>query len=279
MTSVIEDQTDGIPPEFFYPSATADTIKAIDGMYPHFADADGNIGLRVQALVIEVAGRTIVVDPCVGNGRTRTSPFWNDQHWPFMERFTAAGFDTSQVDLVVHTHLHTDHVGWGTYLDRNKWVPTFPGARYVYVREELEWLRAADDADAKAIYADSIEPIIDAGLADMVEPNADLGHGLRLEPTVGHTPGHVSLWLESAGETALITGDVIHHPFQCAEPTHSFVSDADPDVATATRTALLRQAADRGVLTLGTHFPTLPAGRVLPEGDHWRFAPEHPSGQ
>src|SRR5215218_4280988 len=116
VTSVVEDQTDHIPPEFFFPDATAPAVAAHDWVVPDYADADGNISLRVQALVVELAGVTTLVDPCVGNGKIRSLPFWNEQSYPFMERFAAAGFDPAGIDQVVHTHLHADHVGWDTQL-------------------------------------------------------------------------------------------------------------------------------------------------------------------
>jgi len=277
ITSVVEAQTDGIPPEFFFPTATADTIRQHGWLAPHFADDRGTIGLRVQAFVVEVAGRLAVVDPCVGNGRTRESPFWNEQQWPFMERFRAAGFDPADVDLVVYTHLHADHVGWATHRDDGRWVPTFPGARHLFVTPELDDLRSRRDeeADARSIDDDSIAPIFEAGLADLVEQDADLGLGLRLEPTAGHTPGHASLWVESEGEAALLTGDFIHHPVQCSDPSLAFTSDADPAQARATRHAMLTRLADERAVTFGTHFPTAPAGRVVPNADSasWTFEP------
>jgi glyoxylase-like metal-dependent hydrolase (beta-lactamase superfamily II) len=277
ITSVVEAQTDGIPPEFFFPAATADTIRQHGWLVPRFADDRGTIGLRVQAFVVEVAGKVVVVDPCVGNGKTRESPFWNEQQWPFMERFRAAGFDPADVDLVVYTHLHADHVGWATHRVDGRWVPTFAHARHLFVTAELEYLRSRRDEepDARNIDDDSVAPIFDAGLADIVEQDADLGFGLRLEPTVGHTPGHASLWVESEGEAALLTGDFIHHPVQCSAPALAFVSDADPHEAQRTRHTMLTRLADGQALTFGTHFPTAPAGRVVPvtDGDAWTFEP------
>ena len=274
VTSVVEAQTDGIPPSFFFPDADEDTVRRHDWLAPHFADADGRIGMRVQAFVVEVDGRLIVVDPCVGNGKTREMPYWDDQHWPFMDRFEAAGFDRADVELVVHTHLHVDHVGWDTHLFDGRWVPTFARARHLYVAGELDAQAADEGIEARRIRDDSIVPIFEAGLADIVEADADLGSGLRLAPTPGHTPGHASLWLTSGGSTALLTGDVIHHPVQCAEPGLSFVSDGDTELARATRGAALAAAAADGALVLGTHFPTLPGGRVTAAGDVWRFVPE-----
>jgi glyoxylase-like metal-dependent hydrolase (beta-lactamase superfamily II) len=277
VTAVVEAQTDGIPPELFFPAATAATIREHAWLQPHFAQERGTLSLRVQAFVIETGDRLVVVDPCVGNGRERESPFWNDQSWPFMERFRAAGFDPTQVDLVVYTHLHADHVGWGTHRVDGRWVPTFPQARYLFVREELDFLRSRRDAepDARAIDDDSIAPVFDAGRAELIDADADLGFGLQLEATPGHTPGHASLWVASDGERALLTGDFIHHPVQCAEPTVGFISDADPAQAQATRLAMLGRLADEAPLTLGTHFPTAPAGHVVADDGTgtWAFRP------
>jgi len=277
VTAVVEAQTDGIPPEFFFPAATAATILEHPWLQPHFAQERGTVSLRVQAFVVETGDRLVVVDPCVGNGRERESPFWNDQSWPFMERFRAAGFDPARVDLVVYTHLHADHVGWGTHRVDGRWVPTFPQARYLFVREELDFLRSrrAAEPDARAIDDDSIAPVFDAGRAELIDADADLGLGLQMEATPGHTPGHASLWVASEGERALLTGDFIHHPVQCSATDLAFVSDEDPDEAMATRLAMLGRLAGEGALTFGTHFPTVPAGRVIPagEGRTWSFEP------
>ena len=276
VTSVVEAQNDGIPPGFFFPDADQGIALRHPWLAPHFADDQGRLGLRVQAFVIESAGRTVVVDPCVGNGRDRSLPFWNQQDWPFMERFRAAGFDPDDVDLVVHTHLHLDHVGWDTHRDDGRWVPTFTRARHLYVGAEVEAQAADGGVDAVAVRGDSIEPIFAAGLAETIDADTDLGGGLRLAPTTGHTPGHASLWLDGGGErVALITGDALHHPIQCSELELAWVSDEDPNAARATRRRLLTEAADAGALVLGTHFPTRPAGTLTAneDGAGWRFVP------
>jgi glyoxylase-like metal-dependent hydrolase (beta-lactamase superfamily II) len=274
VTSVVEDQTDHIPPEFFFPESTAQDVARHPWVFPDYADSDGNISLRVQAFVVEHAGRAMVVDPCVGNLKPRPLPFWNEQTWPFMERFADAGFAPDDVDLVVHTHLHADHVGWDTRLVDGEWMPTFTRARHLYTQRELDFCRRNDDPGIAGVYADSVAPVVDAGLADVVAEDADLGGGLRLESSTGHTPGHVSLWIESAGEVALVTGDFLHHPVQLAEPHWAEIGDADPDEARATRRRMLGRAAGCGALVLGTHFGTNPAGRVVVDGDVWRWQPE-----
>ena len=145
--------------------------------------------MSVQAFVVELGGRVVVVDPCVGNGKQRALPFWNEQSWPFLERFAAAGFAPARVDAVVHTHLHADHVGWDTRLEGGAWVPTFARARHLYTARELEWAKRTESPGNAVVWDDSIAPILAAGLADVVDEDADLGGGLRLEPTPGPHAG------------------------------------------------------------------------------------------
>jgi glyoxylase-like metal-dependent hydrolase (beta-lactamase superfamily II) len=277
ITSVVEDQIDHIPPEFFFADAAADTVMSnvVMGyrwLVPDYADEKGRISLRVQAFVIEVDGLVVLVDPCVGNGKVRSLPFWHDKSWPFLERLAAVGISPDGVDMVIHTHLHADHVGWDTRRDGDTWVPTFNRARHLYTAADLEFARTSG-MDGEDVYGDSIAPVLDAGLADIVEPESDLGHGLTLKPTPGHTPGHVSLWVASGDEHALITGDFLHHPVQFAEPDWAEIADADIEVARATRKRMMKRAADTGALVLGTHFSGRPAGRVVADGDRWRFHP------
>ena len=273
IVSVVEAETAHIPPEFFFPGVDAAAMKEQPWLVPDFVDEHGNITLRVQAIVIDQPGRRVLVDPCVGNDKVRMLPFWNQQSFPFMENFAAAGFDAESIDLVVHTHLHADHVGWDTHLLDGAWVPTFTSARHLYTEAELEFCRQADETSGEGVYGDSVAPIVAAGLADIVDGNTDLGDGLRLESTPGHTPGHVSLWLESGGETALITGDFVHHPAQCGQPSWLEVGDQDAKMAEATRRRMLARAAELGALFVGTHFPTHPAGRITRDGSAWRFVP------
>ena len=272
ITSVVEDQID-IPPGLLFPEATEAMVQRHDWLVPDWADADGTIPLRTQAFVVETGGFTVLVDPCVGNGKVRWLPVWNDLDLPFLERLADAGVKPGDVDLVVHTHLHADHVGWDTHRDGDRWVPTFTAARHLYTEAELEFARTSGLA-GEDVYGDSIAPILDAGLADVVTPDADLGHGIRLESTAGHTPGHVSMWIESDGERVLLAGDFMHHPVQFAEPDLAEIADADVEVARETRVRMIREAARTGALVLAAHFPNRPAGRVVVDGDAWRFVAE-----
>ena len=158
ITSVVEAETHHIPPEFFFPGVTAADLQRQPWLVPDYVDADGNIGLRVQAVVIEVAGRRVLVDPCVGNGKTRQLPFWNEMTWPFLERFADAGFTPESIDTVVHTHLHADHVGWATHRVDGEWAPMFTQARHLYTERELAYSREVAGQGAEDVYGDSVAP-------------------------------------------------------------------------------------------------------------------------
>ncbi len=147
-------------------------------------------------------------------------------------------------------------------------MPTFPNAEYLYTQAELDFLARPDgDADDRAILADSVQPILDAGLARIVEPDEALGDGLRLAPAGGHTPGHTVLWVDGGdGQRAVLAGDTIHHQLQCARPEVAFVSDADPARALRTRRDLLVEVARRRRHPPPRPLPHLPrrAGRTRP---------------
>ncbi|MEV6400667.1 MBL fold metallo-hydrolase [Streptomyces sp. NPDC051907] len=259
------------------PDATVDVVARHDWLRPDFADHDGVPRLHSQTFGLEAGGLRVLVDTGIGNGKTRANPAWHHLQTDYLDRLTAAGFPPDSVDLVVLTHLHTDHVGWNTRRVNGEWVPTFPNARYITSRAEREFWAEYDMDEARTqMFDDSVIPVEDAGLLDAVDvpdQGADVAPGLRLLPTPGHTPGHIAVQISSQGETALITGDCIHHPVQFAHPAIGSCVDIDPDQAEATRRGLLDMLADTGALVLGTHFPAPTAGRVTPHGKAYRLAP------
>jgi glyoxylase-like metal-dependent hydrolase (beta-lactamase superfamily II) len=172
---------------------------------------------------------------------------------------------------VVCTHLHVDHVGWNTMLENGKWAPTFPKARYLLGRREYDFWSAHDDGEQQAMLGDSVKPIFDAGLVQLVELDHVISPEIRLTPSTGHTPGHVSVMIESEGERAVITGDMTHHPCQLAHPDWS-LGDNDPKAAALTRSRLFAEWADETILVIGTHFAAPTAGHVVRDGAAFRFA-------
>jgi glyoxylase-like metal-dependent hydrolase (beta-lactamase superfamily II) len=242
-------------------------------MRPHFMTEDGRLIMSIHALVVETPTRRLIVDTCLGNDKQgRHIPGWNNLQTDFLARLEAAGHPRESIDTVLCTHLHVDHVGWNTMLVDGRWVPTFPNARYLMGRTEFDyWTAQHRDVEASPLYADSIEPVFAAGQVDLVDTDARLCDEIRLVPSIGHTPGHVSVRIESEGETALITGDFVHHPCQLARPDWAASADYDQAQSTQTRRRLFAELADTPTLVIGTHFAGATAGRIVPDGDAWRL--------
>jgi glyoxylase-like metal-dependent hydrolase (beta-lactamase superfamily II) len=259
------------PEGCFLRDATPEALKTSRWLYPHFADEEGTLLLSIHALLVETPELRMVVDTCIGNDKPCNLLNGNPQATPFLQHLVGAGWSRENVDAVVCTHLHVDHVGWNTMLVDGAWVPTFPRARYVIGKREFEhWSREGNEAQ-QATMGDSVRPIFDAGLVDLVEMDHRISPEVRLRPTPGHTPGHVSVVIESEGESAVITGDVTHHPCQMAHPEWATTFDSDIQAAAATRGKLFAEWADKPILVIGTHYAAPTAGRVKRDGAAFRF--------
>lgn len=258
------------------PNATAQALQEMPWLAPHFVDEQGRMVGSIHTLVVRTPQRLVVVDTCVGNDKARKNPDFNKLQSGFLDDFRAAGFAEDEVDTVLCTHLHIDHVGWNTVLRDGRWQPTFPNARYLFGKQEFEhWNRedhgALERLDVEAVMADSVQPIVDAGLAELVSSTHRVCEELSFIPTPGHTPGHVSVLVESKGETALITGDVLHHPCQFTHPEWPSSPDADPQTNLATRRELFERFTDTPTLIIGTHFASPTAGRLRLDQGRYRF--------
>lgn len=273
ITKIVELEATG-GSRFLLPQASREAILPIAWLRPHFADDEGRLKMSIHALVVETPSRRILVDTCLGNDKqNRRIPGWNNLQTRFLEDLATAGYPRETIDTVLCTHLHVDHVGWNTMLDGGRWVPTFPQARYLFGRVEFDhWTGQHERADMEAVFADSVRPIHDAGLADLVETEARICEEVSLVPTPGHTPGHVSVRISSDGEEALITGDFMHHPCQIARPDWSSTADSDPDRARETREHMLARLSQAPILVIGTHFAGATAGHVVRDGDAYRLA-------
>jgi glyoxylase-like metal-dependent hydrolase (beta-lactamase superfamily II) len=249
---------------------------------PNFLNAaDATFSLVFQCWVVRLDGRVIVIDPCNGNGRER--PILTQFHQldtPFIERFEAAGVQPERVDYVFCTHLHCDHCGWNTRLRDGRWVPTFPNARYLFVRREVErWDPRNNDPQAigfnVGVFEDSVLPVIEAGLADLVDDHHRIAPALAIEPAYGHTAGHSILRLATEGGELFFTGDAFHHPLQIIDPSLHMTGDSDDlAAAIATRERLRALIADRDALMLPAHFQAPHGGRIQRRDDGgYRFIP------
>ena len=268
ITQLIELTTASLGP-YLIPQATPEKMKKVKWLSPFLDDAH-RIVLSMHMLVLEVKGQTIVVDTCIGNEKERTYPKWNMMQTDFLGRFASAGFDVNTVDSVLCTHMHVDHVGWNTIKVGDKWEPTFSNARYLFAEQEWDYWKV-EPQEYGPVVEDSVQPIFDLGLADLVTGDYQVTEEIRLEPTPGHTPGHVSVHIKSRGEEAMITGDMIHHPCQIRYVDWATTADVDQQRAILTRQIFLNRYADRPVLVIGTHFSGPSAGRIVKDGRFFRL--------
>ncbi len=241
---------------------------------PQFANEDGYLLQSIHTFVVRASGLTILVDTGVGNDKPRGGaiPAFNMLNTPFLERLADAGVSPEDVDFVVCTHVHSDHVGWNAKLVDGQWVPTFPRARYLCARPEWEYWSSVEGEEAtEQLLLDSMYPIRGAGLLDVVEPDHRICDEVWLEPSHGHSPGHVSVRIESAGASAVMIGDVMHNPLQCAFPELRPALDRDEVPAREARIEMLNRYADSGALVFGAHFAAPSAGYVSRDGEAFRF--------
>jgi glyoxylase-like metal-dependent hydrolase (beta-lactamase superfamily II) len=236
-----------------------------DWLAPHFLQEGDTFRLDFRMWVLRADDKVIVIDPCTGNGRPHPMPMFEMLDTPFIERFCAAGLRPEDVNYVFCTHMHHDHCGWNTQLRDGRWVPTFPNARYIFLRREFDrWdpnganYRAVDYNEG--VYERSILPVVEAGLADLVMDYHRVSPSLRIEHAPGHTLGHAILHLASQDEEACFSGDCFHHPLQLIEPTIQFGDCDDADQAIATRRKLGALSLERNALIIPAHLPAPHAG-------------------
>lgn len=257
--------------EFMIPDAIPENILPISWLQPHFIDAQGQLISSIFALLVESCGKKIVIDTCLGNDKPRAVPAWHERQGDFLEQLEAVGFPRESVDYVICTHLHPDHVGWNTMLQDGSWVPTFPNARYLFSQLDWDWLDRAPVTPLGDYAGDSVRPVFAAGLADLYKPDHSITDEVSLVSTPGHSPGHISVRIESEGAVAVVTGDLIHHPCQMAHPEWCSPFDFDSEQALNTRQKFLHEHKDQEILIIGTHFATPTAGYIVSDGNKYRF--------
>lgn len=262
-----------LTPQELFPNAGPDVAECIQDRVPGGICLEtGRLLLPVQGFLLKTPDHIILVDACVGNHKTAPSfPEWNNRNTNrFMAALTAAGITPDDVDYVLCTHLHVDHVGWNTQLINGRWVPTFAKAKYLLPKEDEAHYRDIGNA----MYTESVLPVIEAGQAEFVSGTQPLGDYVTLMPTPGHTPGHVSVLVKDGASEAVITGDAIHTTAQCWYPEWHFKFDTDPEQAVQSRRALLEAATEANRRVLGTHFRPPSLGRVRAKGDAFEWNEE-----
>jgi glyoxylase-like metal-dependent hydrolase (beta-lactamase superfamily II) len=275
---VVEQEAPFFAPLEFFPTLTKELLEENRSwMQPTFLDAaSGKLVMCVQSFVVKTPDHTILIDSCVGNHKPRpTRPFWNMMNSDRFEKsLAAAGVGVADIDFVMCTHLHVDHVGWNTRLENGRWVPTFPKARYVMADRELAfWTQKEKDDPAGAPWiTDSVLPIVAANRAQIVKSDFALDESLQFIPTPGHTIDHYAVLVGRPGDDVLITGDMIHSPLQSRYPELGMRADYDSKQAGATRRKIFDRFCDASTRMCVTHFPeSHSVGRVRRWDDGYRF--------
>jgi len=283
VSRIEEMLTPGFHPGFLMPDFDAAVFEEHPGLKRanFWHESSGKVMSSMHSWLIRHGDHIILIDTGCGNHKRRALPLFERFHMldlPFLDNLAAHGVSPEQVDLVICTHLHIDHVGWNTRLVDGRWVPTFPNARYIFGRREFEHWRAAgvglsmlpENAD---VITDSVTPVVEAGLAEFVDDGARVLDGLEIEDAPGHTAGQMMVKLTSGRAAAVFSGDVIHQPLQVFRPDWNSRFCEDGATARATRRKLLAYCADRGALVMPAHFGAPHAGAVRRIGDDFLFEP------
>lgn len=275
--SVLEHAGPTLTPDVMFPASTPEAIaEHMDWMAPtHFDVASGKIIAAFQSYVVQTPHHTILIDTCVGEDKERDNPNFHMKKWPWMDNLATLGLTPADIDIVMCTHLHPDHVGWNTQLLDGRWVPTFPNAKYVFARDEYHHWEQESAKGAKRVgltFIDSVLPVMEAGQAVLVDSDHEIETGLWLEPTPGHSPGHVIVNVESRGERGAFTGDLMHHPVQVPHPEWSTCFCWDLEMSAATRKQYVDGFTDSGTLILPAHFAGNTAGHIINKGGTSAFS-------
>ena len=260
---------------FFPQTSDADWAPHRHWLEPNALDpATDELQFPMQSYVVRTSHHTILIDSCIGNHKDRPNrPLWHQKtDDTYMRALAAHGLAPEDIDFVMCTHMHSDHVGWNTRLEDGRWVPTFPNARYIFSERELAaWRDVGHEGFSRAPYEDSVLPIVEAGRAELVDNDYALDDEVWLESTPGHTPDHVAIALASVGASAIMCGDLMHSPVQCLHPEWVPWPDWDVELARRTRRAFLERYCESDTLVCTAHFPLPSAGRIVRAGDAFGF--------
>jgi glyoxylase-like metal-dependent hydrolase (beta-lactamase superfamily II) len=273
---------------WLFPNNTLEQfMEERDWMVPRFFDpVNRKVLLSIHSYVIRTRHHTILFDTCCGNHKERGGVYpFHMVDTPYLENLAAMGCRPEDIDFVMCSHLHVDHIGWNTRLKDGQWVPTFPNAKYLVSRDEAAYWEAAvrkarDKKEVSftvAAYEDSVVPVIASGQFVTVEDKDGvtrmLGDEFHLYPLVGHTPGHTGLFIESGPRRALLVADALHSPIQVLHPEWGTAGDRDPKTAEKTRRHIIERCTDTDILLMTGHFPAPSVGRLVSVGGvpHFRF--------
>jgi glyoxylase-like metal-dependent hydrolase (beta-lactamase superfamily II) len=272
---IIEDEGAFTPALEFLSRSTPELIaENRHWLQPAALDAEDRLIFCFQSYVIKTPHHTILVDTCVGNDKPRDRPHWNMKTGDkYLRALAAAGFSVGDIDYVMCTHLHVDHVGWNTRLESGRWVPTFPKARYVFGKQEFDYWAEQSTKTPNPVFTDSVLPVTEAKKADLVGNEHQIGDHVRLLPTPGHTPGHVAVCIGHKGDEAVFSGDLMHSPLQARFPQYCARVDFNKAQSEATRRSFLERYCDTKTLCCTAHFPSPSVGRIKRWGDGFKCEP------
>ena len=278
VSSIVEYYGPTHDPAALFPSFERASFGEAAAQLPrgHYYSASDRLVIAIQIWLIEAGSRRILIDAGCGNGKSRRTARMHQLNSLWPEWLAAAGQSFNSITDVVLTHLHSDHVGWNTRAEDGQWRPAFPNARYHIPRDDYDFFRAAHSdgriADGGS-FADSVEPVVAAGLVDFIVDEATVAGCLKVAPAPGHTPGQLNYWLESRGEHGVFSADVLHHAVQVMRPDWNSAFCILPDEARRTRAGLLDEAARTGALVMPCHFAPPHAGYIRRMGRGFVFEP------
>lgn len=257
------------------PDVTEDVLETNRPWIPaHLLDAQDTVHLTFQSFIVRTPHHTILVDSCVGNGKHHHRPLFTMRNSDaYLVALREAGLTPDDIDFVMCTHLHVDHVGWNTRLENGRWVPTFPKARYIFGRQEYHHWAAELGAQPETVYSESVLPIVEHGRAQLVDYDFQIADFVRLLPTPGHTPGHFAVLLGDRGDEIVLTGDLLHLPLQLRYPGLSVAFDWDRALAAKSRRTLLERFCDQPTVCCFGHLPMAMHGRIKRWSDGFRCEP------
>jgi glyoxylase-like metal-dependent hydrolase (beta-lactamase superfamily II) len=268
---IIEQETTFLPALDLLPGLTPDLLGEHRSWMREAGALDESdvLILCFQSYIVRTPHHTILVDSCIGNDKPRPlRPKWNMKtDDTYLRALAASGFSVGDIDFVMCTHLHVDHVGWNTRLENGRWLPTFPNARYVFGKSEFDYWTEQNAKTAVPPFVDSVLPIVEANKAEIARNDHQIGDHVRILPTPGHTPGHVAFTFGRGKDDAVFSGDLMHSPLQTRYPELSAKFDVDPAQAAVTRRNFLERYCDTDTLCCTAHFPSPSTGKIRRRGN------------